>query len=110
MPKRKRKNHGFFILNSVIVKEFIVPERSCNWNVHIQSLVKMMNLFAVSGHINYVKCSRLYVKEMISLSETNPWLHQQFENGCHSVRISGRSCAGLWSDLVIEGVEVVVKM
>ena len=34
---------------------------------------------------NYAKCSRLRVQEMISLSETNPWLHQHFEDDHHAV-------------------------
>ena len=61
-----------------------------------------MNLFAASGHINNEKCSRLYVQEMQGLSKTNLWLHQQFLDGHHAVRRSGRLWAGLWSDLVIE--------
>ena len=39
---------------------------------------------------------------LFNLSETNPWLHQQFEDGHHAVRRSGRFWAGLWSDLMIE--------
>ena len=61
-----------------------------------------MNLFAVSGHINYAKCSRLYVQEMLALSNEKPWLYQQFIDGKHEVRRSSRYWLGLWSDLVIE--------
>ena len=85
-----------------MVKEFLTAERSCNWYLHIQTLAKMMNLFAASGHINYAKCSRLYVQEMLSQLDTNPWLLQQFQNGRHAVRRSERFWSGLWSDLVIE--------
>ena len=62
----------------------------------------MMNLFAVSGHINYAKCSRLCVQEMFALSNEKPWLYQQFIDGKHEVRRSSRYWSGLWSDLVIE--------
>ena len=85
-----------------IVKEFILAERTCNWYLHIKSVSKMMNLFSASGHINYAKSSRIYVQEMLDLSETNPWLEQQFQEGHHAVRRTSRCWAGLWSDLVIE--------
>jgi hypothetical protein len=44
----------------------------------------------------------MYVQEMLTMSETNSWLYQQFQEGQHAVRRSGRYWAGLWSDLVIE--------
>ena len=43
--------------------------------------MKMINLFAASGHRNYAKRSRLYLEEMLSLSYTNQWLNKQFEDG-----------------------------
>ena len=82
-----------------IVKKFLVEKRTCNWYLHLQVLMKIINLFADSGH---AKCSRLYLKEMLSLSDTNPWLNKQFEDGYHAVRRSNRFWAGLWSDLIIE--------
>ena len=85
-----------------IVKEFICAERTSNWMLHLQAVQKMTNLFAASGHINYARCSRLYIQEMLGLSEANPWLHQQFQGGSHAVRRSERYWAGLWSDLTIE--------
>ena len=62
----------------------------------------MANLFAATGHINYARCSRLYVQEMLELPEKHPWLYQRFMDGNHAVRRSCRFWAGLWSDLVIE--------
>ena len=29
----------------------------------------------------YAKCSRLYLHEMLSLSDANTWLNKQFEDG-----------------------------
>ena len=85
-----------------IVKEFLLAERSSNWYLHIKTVVKMLNLFAASGHLNYAKCARMYVQKMLALSKSNPWLNQQFEEGQHAVRRSGRFWAGWWTDLVIE--------
>ena len=85
-----------------IVKEFIVAERSCNWYLHIQTISKMKNLFASTGHRNYAKCTRIYVQEMNDWMGSNEWLRNQFEAGRHAVRRSNRFRAGIWSDLVIE--------
>ncbi|XP_066911989.1 uncharacterized protein [Clytia hemisphaerica] len=85
-----------------VVKEFIVAERSCNWHLHIQSITKMQNLFAATGHRNYAKCSRICVQEMESWTSSNGWLQEQFEAGRHAVRRSNRFWAGIWSDLVTE--------
>ena len=84
-----------------VVKEFLSAERTSNWYLHLQAVHKMMNLFAATGHVNYARSSR-NVQEMLSLAETNPWLSEQFQEGRHAVRRSGRYWAGLWSDLVIE--------
>ena len=62
----------------------------------------MINLFAACRHRNYAKCSRLYLQEMLSLSDTNPWLNKQFEDAYHAVRQTNRFWAGFWSDLIIE--------
>lgn len=85
-----------------LVKEFIYAERTSDWLLHLQTVKKMANLFAATGHINYARCSRLYVQKMMELPEEHPWLYQQFINGNHAIRRSKRFWAGLWSDLVIE--------
>ena len=85
-----------------VVKEFLCAERTSNWYLHLQAVQKMMNLFAATEHVNYARSSRMYVQEMLSLAETNPCLREQFQEGCHAVRRSGRYWPGLWSDFVIE--------
>ena len=65
----------------------------------------MLNLFAATGHINYVKSAHLYLQLMLELPKDFPWLHEMFINqGFHTVCRSGRYWAGLWTDLVIEQV------
>ena len=64
----------------------------------------MLNLFAGSGHPNYAKNARLYVQQIMSLSEKHPWLHEQVENEKHAVRRSQRYWEGVWSDLVLEQI------
>ena len=85
-----------------ITKRFIFAERTCNWLMHIEYTTEMLNLFASSGHINYAKSARLYIQQMHSLKETQPWLYKQFLDCNHAVRRSDQYWSGLWSDLVIE--------
>ena len=61
-----------YIEYTYIVKEFLVVKRTYNRYLHLQVLMKMINLFAASGHRNYAECSRLYLHEMLSLPYTNP--------------------------------------
>jgi hypothetical protein len=36
------------------IKLFLIAERTGNWLVHLAAVGDMMNLFAASGHGNYV--------------------------------------------------------
>ena len=85
-----------------IVKNFIYAERTSNWELHLSSLSKMLNLFAATGHINYAKCGRLYLQNMEKLPEKQPWLHDQFMSGNHTVRRTSKNWTGIWTDLAIE--------
>ena len=40
----------------------------------------MTSLLAASGHKKDAKCSRLYLQEMLSLSDAKTWLNKQFED------------------------------
>ena len=84
------------------VKLFIFAERTSNWFLHIDAMKRMINLFAATGHINYAKSARIYIQEMEMLSETYPWLFDQFQNGLHAVKRTKKNWNGLWTDLVIE--------
>ena len=85
-----------------IVKAFIFAERTSNWELHLEVLSGMLNLFAATGHINYAKSACLYLQEMRKLPQTHPWLHAQFTNGQHTVQRTNKNWAGIWTDLAIE--------
>ena len=86
-----------------VIKRFITAERTCNWNLHLDSIFEMLNLFSATGHNNYAKSARLYLQIMNELPTSHPWLHGMFlEHGSHSVRRSDRYGAGLSTDLLIE--------
>jgi len=88
-----------------VLKDFIRAERTGNWYLHIQSVAKMVNLFAGTGHINYAKCARLYLQQMLELEAKFPWVYGKFAiEGYHTVRRSDRYWGGLWTDLTIEQV------
>ena len=87
-----------------VVKNFIRGERTGNWSLHLQSVSKMLNLFAATGHIHNAKCALLYLQQMLALEIQYPWVHAKFQEGYHTVRRSSRYWAGLWTDLIIEQV------
>ena len=47
-----------------ILKIFIRAERTGNWNLHLVTLSKMINLSAVTRHVHYVKCADFYLQNM----------------------------------------------
>ena len=53
-----------------IVKAFIFAERTSNWELHLEALSTMLNLFPATGHISYTKSARLYLQEMRKLPNT----------------------------------------
>ena len=88
-----------------ILQLFIRAERTGNWNLHLVSVGKMINLFAATAHINYAKSSRFYLQTMLDLQTAPPWVYENFAvNGYHTVQRSDRFWAGLWTDLIIEQV------
>ena len=85
-----------------IAKDFIAAERISNWELHLESFSKMLNIFAATGHGNYAKCGRVYLQEMRSLPQNHPELYGEFKKGRNSVRRTEKRWAGLWTDLTIE--------
>ena len=69
-----------------VIKLFIIAERTVEWNLHLFSMTKMLNLFAAAGHHQYAKCGRLYIQLMQNLPSTHPEVvNSSFEtrNGWH---------------------------
>ena len=87
-----------------ILRQFIKAERTANWELHLQTVNKMLPYFAASGHNNYLKCAYLYLQTMTDLPKQHPDVYQSFLSGLHVVRRSDRFWAGLPTDLVIEQV------
>ena len=62
----------------------------------------MLPFFAASGHRLYAKSARLYLQQMMHLSETHPDVYKDFMAGHHVIRRSQRFWAGRSCDLTIE--------
>ena len=88
-----------------VLKCFIKAERTGNWSLHLDALSNMINLFAATGHINYAKCARLHLQNMLELENNHPWVYEKFAvHGFHTIRRTDHFWAGIWSDLAIEQV------
>ena len=88
-----------------VLKQCIRAERTGDWDLHLDALSKMINLFAATGHIHYARSARLHLQQMKDLHLNFPWVYSCFkEKGYHTVRRSDRYWAGLWTDLIIEQV------
>jgi len=88
-----------------VTKLFIRAERTGDWNLHLTALTRMINLFAATAHIHYVKSARLHLQNMLNLKSTHPWVYEQFANGrLHTIRRGDEFWSGLWFDLIIEQV------
>ena len=82
-----------------ICQLFIRATRTADWELHLFSTSKMLNLFAATDHVHYAKRDRIYLQMMVNLEHTHPWLCQRFAvEALFVVRHSERFWAGLWPD------------
>ena len=70
MNLRVPENFGYSIFAKLTY--FIAAERTGNWQNHLGSTAKMLNLFAATGHSNYAKSARLYLQMMKELPKKFP--------------------------------------
>ena len=70
--------------------------------LHFQATQKLLNWFAATGHSNFAKCTQLYLQEMNNLQEQNPWLHEIFLKGFHTVLRLHQNWTSIRTDLAIE--------
>ena len=67
--KKSAKLWFAYVEYTEIVKIFIRAERRRDWIQHLDATEIMLNLFAVTGHIQYAKSIFLYMQLMSCLSE-----------------------------------------
>ena len=78
-----------------LMKIFIFAERRSNWELHLDALSEMLNLFAATGDTHCAKSARLYVQQMRKLPETHPWLYEQFMLGHHTIQRPPKNWTGV---------------
>jgi hypothetical protein len=49
------------------VQDFIVAERLHDWPGHLNTVSRMLDIFATAGHGQYAKFGRMYLQEMLKL-------------------------------------------
>ena len=85
-----------------VMNQYIFAERTSNWPLHLQTVTKMLNLFAATGHSNYAKSTRMYLQQMNVLHESHPEVHKLFMEGKHTVSRTHNNFVAVWTDLAIE--------
>ena len=57
-----------YLYHISLVKDFIYAERTADWNLHLVTVKRMLNLFAVAGRVDYAKSARFIFRA---------WMHFQ---------------------------------
>ncbi|XP_043503861.1 uncharacterized protein LOC122525249 [Polistes fuscatus] len=88
----------------VIALQFMEAERSGNWQLHLQSIRKMLPIFHAAGHFNYAKSVQIYLQDMVNLELTmTDGEYRRFTTeGYFTVRRSDKAWCGVWTDMAIE--------
>lgn len=81
-----------------------------NFKLHPKTLPSMLPFYAASGHKSYTKSVHVYLQDMLNLEENNPIVFAYFSDGYFVTRRTDRFWAGLSDDLIIEQVEISVKL
>lgn len=87
-----------------LVKHFIEAERMGNWQLHLNTVQRMLPYFHASGHFLYAKCAHLYLQSMFDLElKMDPVEYQKFTTeGLFTIRRTDKCWSGIWSDMTIE--------
>ncbi|XP_074034537.1 uncharacterized protein [Leptinotarsa decemlineata] len=87
-----------------IALQFIEAELLGNWQLHLQSVKKMLPYFHASGYFLYAKSAQIYLQSMIKLEmEMDDEEYRLFtQEGYFTIRRSYKAWSGIWSDMTIE--------
>lgn len=89
-----------------LVKNFLEAERCGIWELHLDTIQKMLPYFHATGHFLYAKSAHLYLQQMRNLHEKIP--ADEFDkftkNGYFTIRRTEKFWSGIMSDQTIEQV------
>ena len=95
-----------YIKQVLLMLDFIRAERTGDWNLHIDSVRRMIPHFHAAGHLSYAKSARLYLQQMSFVSQIMP--AEEFtlftEKGFFAIRRTNEFWSGNFSDQTIEQV------
>lgn len=87
-----------------LVKQFIEAERMGNWQLHLDTIQKMLPYCHASGHFFYANSAQLYLQDMLRLEEkmTTDEYEKFTTKGYFTIRRSDKFWSGISSDMTIE--------
>lgn len=88
----------------IVIFNFYNAERSGNFELHLDSVKKMIPIFYATGHNNYAKSTTIYYQDMTKLKEVlTPEEYQMFViKGFFTIRRTNKFWSGVWTDMCIE--------
>lgn len=57
---------------TAIVRQFIAAERTGNWELHLDTIQRILPYFYASGHFLYTKSCQLYLQQIRGLKDRMP--------------------------------------
>ena len=92
-----------YIKQVSLVRLVIRAERCGSWDLHVDTVKRMLPYFHAAGHLQYAKSAHLYVQQMCDLQQVmNPDEYEQYtQQGYFTVRRTDRFWSGLWTDMTI---------
>ena len=83
---------------------FIRAERTGDWALHIESVLKMLPKFHAAGHIPYAKSAHIYPQRLLPDDDFKKYTAQ----GYFTIGRTNKFWSGIWTDMTIE--QVLMKM
>ena len=66
-----------------------------DWQLHLTSIRRMINLFTATGHNNYAKCARLYIESMSELPMPMSLFKDNFMRKADKSQLGKEICKGV---------------
>lgn len=86
-----------------IMLESIKADRECNFQLHVESVRKMLPYFFSMNHHNYARGITMYLQDMLQIPED---VKTDFENGMLSVKRSSGTFNSVACDLALEQSQI----
>lgn len=91
------------VINMIqLVKDLIKSDRTGDWNLHLETVTKMLPLFLLFDRTNYARWAPLYVNDMLGLKEKHPEVYGEFMKGRFTVKQSNTSFTSVATDQGLE--------